>query len=135
MWNRASSHTKRKRHITASDEHDVKGNGIYQVRWLEEAAGGKIRAKLENMYDIASAVRAPGHADDITCFGGPALGMLDDDWPDRHCDHPTLASADSQAGKVNSKGAKPTAGSSAHRVGHLTFVFPLPGHFLCRDNQ
>ena len=37
--------------------------------------------------------------------------MLDDDWSDKQCDlrdHPTLVSGDSEAGKENSEGAKPS---------------------------
>ena len=35
----------------------------------KEVAGGLIRANLENLYDIASAARAPEHGEDIAFLG------------------------------------------------------------------
>ena len=34
--------------------------------------------------------------------------MLDDDWSDEGCGHPTLVSVDSQVGYENAKGVKPS---------------------------
>ena len=61
------------RHITGSDEWDDDGDELVMKNGWKEPAGGQMRANLKILFDIASAARAPGQAEDITLLEGRRL--------------------------------------------------------------